>query len=977
MAGFEAVLNLSASTLEATREVAKFQKSAAKSLGGIESSFGSLKKLAVAAVGVFASAKIVGFLEDCVDASAESQVAFNKLTTAMQLAGQYSSGAAQEMADYAKQIQATTTFEDDAVIAAQAHIETLARLDKDGLKKATQATVDLAAAMGIDLSSASDLVAKAANGNTAALGRMGIQVQKGSTNAQTLANVLKSLNDRFGGAAAAQVNTYSGAIAQAQNVFGGFKEEIGAVVTENATVVESIKTFSGFFQMLGDAVSANKDTISQWLSKGLVAVSKIIPVVLDGLSLLTKGLGYVTEAVVTVVRLWVTFLRVLSETTVVRSTINALASAIGTMASYVLKAIGTVVELASKIPGASAAFAAMGVDVELLGQTIQIAGDELKTFSNEADFGQGVTSGLQAYESVLVDVAATSSKVGEAMGGAMQSAADFARDASANLENANAQEKKSIQLKATTVKAIEDEKDALERIEEIKNEAIKAERDLRKEMEKRGATGRQVAEIELDGAQEAADRWAEELVTWGMAADKAEEMVAAYRAAAEAKAQLAKQDLGFAGIAMGDMGNIGTALSDASKGFVDNLQNGLKTLTLGDIAAGIGSAIKGAGEWFSGFISGDFARNIQDMMDGIGEWISEMPAIIEDILSRLPSVIQSLVASFPTIIKALVDAIPTIMKAVAEAMPQIISMLMDAMVMIVDKLPEMIGPLIDKLPEMIESVLRKLPDLILSIMSSLGEIIGQLAEALPGIIIAILDNLPQIIIALVEGICGAMGTIIESLIDAFIVKGGALKIAMALIQAVPRIAWALVSGIFNGMNAMYGAIGTALFKAFSAAFSAGSAALGKLFGGSLSSSIKMPKFSWPKMPSFSWPKLSTPSWIKTFSDAVSKLGNIGGGGKSFLGIKLAKGGIVPQYLAAGGFAARGTDTVPAMLTPGELVVPRDTVGALQSFLARESGSGSGASSSSRPQNVTVNLRVGEKELASVLLNLNRQGFRVA
>jgi hypothetical protein len=36
------------------------------------------------------------------------------------------------------------------------------------------------------------------------------------------------------------------------------------------------------------------------------------------------------------------------------------------------------------------------------------------------------------------------------------------------------------------------------------------------------------------------------------------------------------------------------------------------------------------------------------------------------------------------------------------------------------------------------------------------------------------------------------------------------------------------------------------------------------------------------------------------------------------------GGFVPKYLDAGGFAARGTDTVPAMLTPGEFVVNRDS-----------------------------------------------------
>jgi hypothetical protein len=53
---------------------------------------------------------------------------------------------------------------------------------------------------------------------------------------------------------------------------------------------------------------------------------------------------------------------------------------------------------------------------------------------------------------------------------------------------------------------------------------------------------------------------------------------------------------------------------------------------------------------------------------------------------------------------------------------------------------------------------------------------------------------------------------------------------------------------------------------------------------------------------------------------ASKATNFGGGGKGFQ--FLAKGGMVkPAFFAKGGFA-RGTDTVPSMLTPGEFVVNR-------------------------------------------------------
>jgi hypothetical protein len=55
----------------------------------------------------------------------------------------------------------------------------------------------------------------------------------------------------------------------------------------------------------------------------------------------------------------------------------------------------------------------------------------------------------------------------------------------------------------------------------------------------------------------------------------------------------------------------------------------------------------------------------------------------------------------------------------------------------------------------------------------------------------------------------------------------------------------------------------------------------------------------------------------------------------------SKGGIVPQYLAGGGFVRQGTDTIPAMLTPGEVVLNA----AQQKNLSDQLGG----------QNVTINI----------------------
>lgn len=67
-----------------------------------------------------------------------------------------------------------------------------------------------------------------------------------------------------------------------------------------------------------------------------------------------------------------------------------------------------------------------------------------------------------------------------------------------------------------------------------------------------------------------------------------------------------------------------------------------------------------------------------------------------------------------------------------------------------------------------------------------------------------------------------------------------------------------------------------------------------------------------------------------FAVAMTQLEAQAGGART-AGLQLAAGGLVPQYLAGGGesaFTPRGTDTVPAMLTPGEFVVRAPAVDAL-------------------------------------------------
>lgn len=207
---------------------------------------------------------------DGVKAASEQEKANNQLNIALAQTGIYSEQTAKEFEDLAGSIQSATGIADDAVITNAALIQSLAQLDKDGLKRATQAAVDLSAALGKDLSTVSEALGKAANGNTTAIQKMGIEFQKGATDAKTFENILESLEQRFGGTAAAQVNTFAGAVGLTKTAFGELQEQIGNSIVQNNVVISVIKTVGNVINDMTKSLKGNEQGFKEMVGKGIL-----------------------------------------------------------------------------------------------------------------------------------------------------------------------------------------------------------------------------------------------------------------------------------------------------------------------------------------------------------------------------------------------------------------------------------------------------------------------------------------------------------------------------------------------------------------------------------------------------------------------------------------------------------------------------------------------------------------------------------
>lgn len=232
---------------------------------------------------------LIDFSNEAIDAAAAQEVATNNLNNALARQGNFTRQASQELLDFASNMQKLTVFEDDAVISSTALLQSLSNLSVDGLKAGVTAAADFATVLGIDLETATRLVAKAAEGNISVFKRYGVQIQEGKNDAETFANTIQALNSQFGGASAAQLNTYNGSLKALKNAYGDLLEPIGDIVVKNPLIVAGFNEIKNIINGTNEEVSAGVPAFQEFLNNGIFAVSAGSQVLLDIFDFLTVG----------------------------------------------------------------------------------------------------------------------------------------------------------------------------------------------------------------------------------------------------------------------------------------------------------------------------------------------------------------------------------------------------------------------------------------------------------------------------------------------------------------------------------------------------------------------------------------------------------------------------------------------------------------------------------------------------------------
>jgi hypothetical protein len=274
---------------DATKQAKGFGDEAEKSFKGVGNSFSVMAGNLAANAITSALSAITGSFGRMLDEAQAAENALNSLKFALKSAGIYSETAVSGLTDFADALSKVTTHDDDLIVKNQALLLSLTNLSGKGVNEAVKAAANLAAVLNIDLSSATEMVSKAINGNTASFGKLGIEIRKGKTDAEQFANVMGAL-DKFSGAATAATNTFSGALAQQDNATGNLLQSLGEVVTQNPAVIQGIKDLTSAAVSATEWIVKNKDALTGLVTSG-IEVAKSTASVVTSVAQATAEIG--------------------------------------------------------------------------------------------------------------------------------------------------------------------------------------------------------------------------------------------------------------------------------------------------------------------------------------------------------------------------------------------------------------------------------------------------------------------------------------------------------------------------------------------------------------------------------------------------------------------------------------------------------------------------------------------------------------
>lgn len=304
--------------------------------GGKLEKFGKVAAAAFAAAAVAAAAYAGKLAIEGVKAAIEDEAAQNRLANALK---NVTGATEDQIAAVEQQILKTslaTGVSDEKLRPALQRLATATGSVSESQKLLSLA-LDISAATGKDVEAVSNALGKAYEGNTAALGRLGIGLSSAEIKSLGLDGTMNQLADTFKGAATVQANTLEGQIARLKVTFDETKEAVGAALLPtlqklldyfvNTVIPNFIRFKDAAIKPVQDAIERNKDAL---MDLWTVLKDYVIPIIVNGFGKALQVIGKIAGGVLDV--------------------IGAVVSGIKSAVNFAIDAINALINAYNKIP---------------------------------------------------------------------------------------------------------------------------------------------------------------------------------------------------------------------------------------------------------------------------------------------------------------------------------------------------------------------------------------------------------------------------------------------------------------------------------------------------------------------------------------------------------------------------------------------------------------------------------------------------
>jgi len=278
-----------------------------KEVEGFGSKVGDFGKKAGIALGVAATAAAAyaaTLLIDGVKSAIEDEAAQAKLAGTLERVAGASKETVKAVEDYITKTALATGVADDKLRPA---FDRLIRSTENvkGAQDGLNLALDISAATGKDVETVSAALGKAFDGNVTSLGKLVGGFEASELKGKTLADLMPTLTERFGGAAQEQAETFAGKMARLGVAFDEAKETAGSFILDGITplitafVDKGIPAIQEFADEIGPKLKPIIEGVSKFVQETLLPAfknwyefiyTKVIPFLINTFKPVFEGL---------------------------------------------------------------------------------------------------------------------------------------------------------------------------------------------------------------------------------------------------------------------------------------------------------------------------------------------------------------------------------------------------------------------------------------------------------------------------------------------------------------------------------------------------------------------------------------------------------------------------------------------------------------------------------------------------------------